>query len=135
MSYNPPYTDKEWLFENVVIKNRKLQQIADQFGVSRSAVYNWVKKYDLLSLSEEYAKDLSEYRKIQKVRKEWLQQHQIEEEQAKIERKNEVRIIERKKICPITKREIESVIETDIDLSEEDLKKWDEELEIFIGVK
>jgi len=125
---NPPYTDQKWLFEEVVIKNRKLQQIADQFGVSRSAVYNWAKKLGILEFSEEYAKDIDTYSKIQKIRKEWLEKEQKENQQITEERKNSIKLIERKRNSKIIGI-IESVIETDVDLIKEELEKWDEELD------
>lgn len=126
MAYDPIYTHEDYLFEEVTINGKKLQMIADDNKVSRSCIYSYVKKFNILS--DEYAEDITTYQRIRKLRREWDEKHYGKN--AVIEREAingfKPRLIERNITREGVKGEIHQVIETDYDWTEEDYKSIEE---------
>jgi predicted DNA-binding protein YlxM (UPF0122 family) len=130
MAYDPIYTHEDYLFEEVTIKGKKLQMIADENKVTRSCIYSYVKKFGILS--EEYATDLNSYQKVQRIRREhWAKK--AKESNKEPERRTDegqyYREIERKVSKEGVKGEIQQTIMTDFHWTEEDFKKLDAEKE------
>ncbi len=42
------YEDRDWLYEQYVVRGRTAKDIADEVGKTEMTVYNWLKKFDLL---------------------------------------------------------------------------------------
>ncbi len=45
----PLYQDRAWLAKEYVDKQRTMQEIADQFGVTPMSIHGWVRKFDIPS--------------------------------------------------------------------------------------
>lgn len=42
------YEDRDWLYQQYVVKQRTAKDIADEVGRTEMTIYNWLLKYDLL---------------------------------------------------------------------------------------
>lgn len=45
----PLYQDRTWLTKEYVDKQRTMQEIADQFGVTPMSIHGWIRKFDIPS--------------------------------------------------------------------------------------
>ena len=45
----PLYQDRAWLTKEYVDKQRTMQEIADQFGVTPMSIHGWIRKFDIPS--------------------------------------------------------------------------------------
>lgn len=45
----PLYQERTWLTKEYVDKQRTMQEIADQFGVTPMSIHGWVRKFDIPS--------------------------------------------------------------------------------------
>lgn len=42
------YENRDWLYEQYVLKNKTAKEIADEVGRTEMTIYNWLLKFDLL---------------------------------------------------------------------------------------
>ena len=68
MAYKPPlYTEKEFLYNELTLKGRTINQLAQEFKVSRSCIYSYVKKFEVVA--EEFVTTLDDLMKLRKERR------------------------------------------------------------------
>jgi len=53
---DPLYRDPLWLFEHYIEKERSMAEIADEFGVSPTAINQWLNKHDIETRSRGHNK-------------------------------------------------------------------------------
>lgn len=42
------YENRDWLYEQYVLKNKTAKEIAEEVGRTEMTIYNWLLKFDLL---------------------------------------------------------------------------------------